>query len=46
MKVEVQLEEEQEAMEVEDVVTELEETNLHDDYPEEVRTRSVYPNLN
>lgn len=45
MKVEVQLEEEQEAMEVEDVVTELEETNLHDDYPEEVRTRSVYPNL-
>jgi hypothetical protein len=37
MKVEVRLEEEQEEMEVEDVVTELEETNLEDNVPEEVR---------
>lgn len=39
MKVEVELEEEQEEMEVEDVVTELEETNLDDNSPEEVRIR-------
>lgn len=36
MKIEVQLEEEREEMEVEDVVTELEETNLDDNSPEEV----------
>lgn len=42
MKVEMELEEEQEVMEVEDVVTELEETNLNDNSPEEVRACSLY----
>lgn len=42
MKIETQLEEEQEEMEVEDVVTELEETNLDDNSPEEVRVWSLY----
>lgn len=36
MKIEMQLEEEQEVMEVEDVVTDLEETNLDDNFAEEV----------
>jgi len=47
MKVEIELEE-QEEMEVEDVVTELGETNLDDNSPEEVRVRSIYahpPNI-
>lgn len=42
MKVEIELEEEQEEMEVESVVMDLEETNLNDDSPEEVRVRSPY----
>ena len=45
----MELEEEQEEMEVEDVVTELEETNLNDEFPEEVRVWSlvpVQPNVN
>lgn len=46
MKIEMQLEEEQEVMEVEDVVTELEETNLEDDSAEEVRKRPVCPYAN
>ena len=37
MKIEMELEEEQEVMEVEDVVMELGETNLDDDSPDEVR---------
>lgn len=42
LKIEMELEEEQEVMEVEDVVTELEETNLNDNIPEEVRVWSLY----
>ena len=42
MKIEMQLEE-QEEMEVEDVVTELGETNLDDNSAEEVRTRLACP---
>ena len=42
MKIEMELEEEQEEMEVEDVVTELGETNLDDDLPEQVRKLSLY----
>ena len=42
MKVEMEIEE-QEEMEVEDVVTELEETNLNDEFPAEVRMRPLYP---
>lgn len=45
LKIELQLEE-QEEMEVEDVVTELGETNLDDNSAEEVRTRPACPRLN
>lgn len=44
MKVEIQLEEEE--MEVEDVVTELGETNLDDNSAEEVRRRTDCPHSN
>lgn len=43
MKIEMELEEEQEVMEVEDVVMELGETNLDDDSPDEVRVWPLYP---
>lgn len=43
MKIEMQLEEEREVMEVEDVVTGLEETNLGHNSAEEVCTRSARP---
>lgn len=45
MKVEMRVEEEQEEMEVEDVVTELEETNLDDTSPDEVRIMLACPCL-